>query len=143
MRKLIACTALAAALFGGTSAIAADGSAPLKNQIYIAPSLLFLGDDDEADTDVFIAPQIGIGGQFTDRLALEAVYGAGQTELTGNRPSEDVDIDFYRLDGLYTLGELGASWKPYVVGGVGRYTIERDNGGRVRDTQLNAGMGLM
>lgn len=145
MRSSIAISALVSALLpvllGSSVALAADGSAPLKNQIYIAPSVLFLGEDDDNDINSFVAPQIGVGGQFTDRLAFEFIYGAGNADFDGAGANSEVDIDFMRLDGIYDLG--GEIWKPYVAGGVGRFTIDPEVGGRERDTQLNLGMGLM
>ncbi|MDZ7827517.1 MAG: outer membrane beta-barrel protein [Gammaproteobacteria bacterium] len=126
----------------GLSAQAAEPSGPLKGQSYVAPSILFMGEDDENGLNSYVAPQIGLGQQITDRYALEFLYGGGDTEVDSG--STDVDARFFRLDALYTLG--GEYWKPYAVGGVGRYRLDPESGAAfnsTRDTQLNLGLGLM
>lgn len=127
----------------GLGAQAAEPSGARAGQTYVAPSILFMGEDDENGLNSYVAPQIGLGRQITDRYALELLYGAGETEgEAGN--NTDVDAQFFRLDALYTLG--GEYWKPYAVGGVGRYRLDPESGAAfnsTRDTQFNLGLGLM
>ncbi|HSG89555.1 MAG TPA: OmpA family protein [Pseudomonadales bacterium] len=140
MNKLIVCTAVLCGLLASNAAVAAPATEVYKDQIYVAPSILFFGDNDELNVNSFVAPQISIGGQFTDRLALELVYGAGDSDIDNGGPS--VDADFYRLDGIWSL-MAGENWKPYVAAGVGRFYLEPETGNRFKDTQLNLGLGVM
>jgi OOP family OmpA-OmpF porin len=130
---------LAATATAATGASAAQAEAPIKDQIYLVPGVTIMNEDRENDIDGYVSPGIGIGGQFTDRWGFELHYAGGdtQTENTGI----DVDVESYRLDGLYYLG--GEYWKPYVVGGIGRHDYDVDGGGSQDSTQLNLGVGAM
>jgi OOP family OmpA-OmpF porin len=123
-----------------TNAGAAEGG-PLKDQIYLIPQVMIAGEDDDANLEAHLVPMIGIGGQFTERFALELIGGQGETE-TRSGPNVDVDTQTLRLDGLYTL-DTSSNWLPYLVGGVGRRYYEPDVGGREKSTDLNFGAGFM
>lgn len=123
-------------------AIAADEGAGLrKDQIYLVPQIMVSGEDDDENLDAHVLPTIGIGGQFTERLALELLIGQGETE-TRTGPDVDVDSEFVRVDALYSL-KPDAVWVPYLVGGVGRRYYEPDLGTRQKNTDFNVGAGFV
>ena len=138
MRDLLSCAFATLVLSAATTATAAD-DAPIRNQIYLVPSITFMGEDEEIDVNGYAMPGIGIGANITDRLALEFHYAESETDLQGFG-NTDVDIESLRMDAIFDFG--GDTWKIYGVGGVGSLEYEAA-GIDEQNLLLNLGMGVM
>ena len=103
-------------------------------QFYVVPGLQWMNFDDFTNLDDEWGASVGIGFQASDRLSFElSTFDLDPDDQTGT----DVDLDHYRLDVLYDIGEAIGNWQPFVVGGVGNTEFGNDN-----DTLGNFGAGL-
>lgn len=85
------------------------------------------------------AYSLGLGYQFNNPWAIEFVYLNADSKQSGT--GNNVDVDQYRLDGLYHLPSISTlNLTPYLAAGVGT----TDFGGTSNDSnvQINAGGGL-
>ncbi|QUX94141.1 flagellar motor protein MotB [Marinomonas sp. CT5] len=102
----------------------------------ITPSIGYYNMDSDRDTKDDKAYSLGLGYQFNNPWAVEFVYLNADSKQNG----ADVDVDQYRLDGLYHLPNISTlNLTPYLAAGVG--TADFSNGGN-NNTQVNAGGGL-
>lgn len=104
----------------------------------LTPSIGYYNMDSERDTKDDKAYSLGLGYQFNNPWAVEFVYLNADSKQSGS--GNDVDVDQYRLDGLYHLPNISSlNLTPYLAAGVG--TADFSNGGN-NNTQVNAGGGL-
>lgn len=102
----------------------------------LTPSIGYYNMDSDRDTKDDKAYALGLGYQFNNPWAVEFVYLNADSKQNG----ADVDVDQYRLDGLYHLPNISSlNLTPYLAAGVG--TADFSNGGN-NNTQVNAGGGL-
>ena len=102
----------------------------------ITPSIGHYNMDNDRNTKDDQAYSLGLGYQFNNPWAVEFVYLNADSKQNG----ADVDVDQYRLDGLYHLPNISTlNLTPYLAAGVG--TADFSNGGN-NNTQVNAGGGL-
>ncbi|NVK72639.1 MAG: OmpA family protein [Oceanospirillaceae bacterium] len=102
----------------------------------ITPSIGHYNMDNDRNTEDDQAYSLGLGYQFNNPWAVEFVYLNADSKQNG----ADVDVDQYRLDGLYHLPNISSlNLTPYLAAGVG--TADFSNGGN-NNTQVNAGGGL-
>lgn len=102
----------------------------------LTPSIGYYNMDSDRDTKDDKAYSLGLGYQFNNPWAVEFVYLNADSKQNG----ADVDVDQYRLDGLYHLPNISSlNLTPYLAAGVG--TADFSNGGN-NNTQVNAGGGL-
>ncbi|KZN13878.1 OmpA family protein [Marinomonas sp. TW1] len=104
----------------------------------ITPSIGHYDMDNDRDEENDTAYSLGLGYQFDNPWAVEFVYLNADTESaqTGNK----VDVDQYRLDGLYHLPNVSRyNLTPYLAAGVGTtdFSTNADN-----NVEINAGGGL-
>lgn len=103
-------------------------------QVYLAPGVQWLNFADDTGLDEDAGWSAGLGYQFTERFSLEL----GTFDLDPELPAGgDIDLDHYRIDGLYDVGRSLGAWQPFVVGGVGNTKFDGDN-----DSILNVGGGF-
>jgi OOP family OmpA-OmpF porin len=141
-KKFIAKSFVAAAMastltFGAASVLAED----YKSGFTFTPGLgyyLFDGDSNIDDDSLF---SLAVGYQFNNPWAVELLYLNADSE-SDNPFIGDVDVDQFRLDGLYHFSRSG-DWQPYLAGGIGDIDYEAS---RVNfddnDTILNFGGGI-
>ena len=104
----------------------------------LTPSIGYYNMGSERDTKDDKAYSLGLGYQFNNPWALEFVYLNADSKRSSN--GSDVDVDQYRLDGLYHLPNINSlNLTPYLAAGVG--TADFSNGSN-NNTQVNAGGGL-
>ncbi|WP_421847915.1 OmpA family protein [Marinomonas sp.] len=104
----------------------------------LTPSIGYYNMDSDRDTKDDKAYSLGLGYQFNNPWAVEFVYLNADSKQSGS--GNDVDVDQYRLDGLYHLPNISSlNLTPYLAAGVG--TADFSNGGN-NNTQVNAGGGL-
>lgn len=86
---------------------------------------------------------LGLGYVVNKNWTIEAVASSYDTWNTNtNNAVGDIDGKQYRLDALYNI-DTTSLWRPYVAFGVGDQKQEFNNGSKaVRDTLINAGVGL-
>ena len=102
----------------------------------ITPSIGHYNMDNDRNTKDDQAYSLGLGYQFNNPWTVEFVYLNADSKQNG----ADVDVDQYRLDGLYHLPNISTlNLTPYLAAGVG--TADFSNGGN-NNTQVNAGGGL-
>ncbi|NLQ17800.1 OmpA family protein [Marinomonas sp. M1K-6] len=103
----------------------------------VTPSIGYYNMDNDRNTKDDTAYSLGLGYQFNNPWAVEFVYlNADSTQSGGG----DVDVDQYRVDGLYHLPNVGPlNLTPYLAAGVG--TADFSNGAS-DNMQINAGGGL-
>ena len=102
----------------------------------ITPSIGHYNMDNDRNTKDDQAYSLGLGYQFNNPWAVEFVYLNADSKQNG----ADVDVDQYRLDGLYHLPNISSlNLTTYLAAGVG--TADFSNGGN-NNTQVNAGGGL-
>ena len=104
----------------------------------ITPSIGHYDMDNDRDEENDTAYSLGLGYQFDNPWAVEFVYLNADTKSaqTGNK----VDVDQYRLDGLYHLPNVSSyNLTPYLAAGVGTtdFSSNPDN-----NVEINAGGGL-
>ncbi len=103
-------------------------------QFYLAPGVQWMNFAEDTRLENDWGFSAGLGYQLTERFSVELGY----FDLDPDHPSgTEIDIDHYRLDGLYDIGGNLGAWQPFVVGGVGNTKFEGDN-----DSILNVGAGL-
>ena len=124
-----------------------------EGQFYLAPGLQWMKFDNEAvkpdhielrpDTPEGISYQLsedvwyyaGLGYDLTDRFSLELSTFDLDPRLSGSR--QKVDIDHYKLDGIYDLGFDVGRGVPFVLAGVGHVNFDGES-----DTLWDVGLGL-
>lgn len=105
----------------------------------LTPSIGYYNMDDDRDIKDDKAYSLGLGYQFNNPWAVEFVYLNADTERSSS--GSNVDVDQYRLDGLYHLPTIrSANLTPYLAAGVG--TTDFGNSSSHNNIQLNAGGGL-
>ncbi|GAB2189164.1 OmpA family protein [Sessilibacter sp. MAH1] len=129
--------AIASTVFA-TAAVYADD---YNEGLTFTPGLgyYFFDSSNELEDDSLYS--ISVGYQFNNPWAIEFVYLNADTE--SDIPFiGDVDVDQFRLDGLYHFARNG-NWQPYLAGGIGdidfdatRFNVSED------DTTLNFGGGV-
>ena len=97
----------------------------------------YIGFDSDRNLDNTPGGALGVGYRFASPWAVELSYLNADTE-TGNG-SSDVDIDQWRLDGLYHL-ETIAKIEPFFAFGVGRADIDANQNDKAQSL-INAGVG--
>lgn len=136
-RTLVSRTILSSIL--AASSISTLSFAQQQEGFTLTPSIGHYNMDNDRNIKDDAAYSLGLGYQFDNPWAIEFVYlNADTTQAgTGNK----VDVDQYRLDGLYHLPSISAlNLTPYLAAGVGT----TDFGGASDDNnvQINAGGGL-
>lgn len=105
----------------------------------VTPSIGYYNMDSDRDTKDDKAYSLGLGYQFNNPWAVEFVYLNADSKQSGS--GNDVDVDQYRLDGLYHLPTLNSvDLTPYLAAGVG--TTDFSNASGHDNIQVNAGGGL-
>ncbi len=119
-----------------TSLIAASSVAQAQPEegFTIAPSIGYYNMDNHRSVDNSTAFSLGLGYQFGNPWAIELVYVNADSETTSG---SDIDVDQYRLDGLYHL-EGSDLLTPYLAAGVG--TTDFSSG--PNNALINVGGGL-
>ena len=103
-------------------------------QFYLAPGMQWMNFDNGTMLDNDIGWSASLGYQFSERFSFEvSAFDLDPEDFSGT----EVEIDHYRLDGLYDVGGRLGSWQPFIVGGIGNTKFEGDN-----DSILNIGAGM-
>ncbi|GAA6166383.1 OmpA family protein [Sessilibacter corallicola] len=80
----------------------------------------FFDSDSNIDDDTLFS--LALGYQFDNPWAVELVYLNADSE-SDNSLIGDIDVEQYRLDGLYHFSRSG-KWQPYLAGGIGDIDYE-------------------
>ena len=131
----------------GVTAQAAEVGAPVKGQVYVIPSVTYMGTDDDADIDDHAQGQLGFGIQITERWGLEMQFAQGTGDAPAAPPDlripREADVDRYQLDAVFDFGSfLDTAWRIHGVGGIGRVDYEPDVGADQESDFVNVGMGI-
>ncbi|VUD64640.1 Outer membrane porin F [Thalassocella blandensis] len=92
--------------------------------------------DRELEDDTFFS--IDLGYDFSERWGMEFGYVSAEAEFEDF--NESVDLEQFRLDGLYYFGEN--NFKPYLVAGIGDQSWSLDGFDDIQSTFVNAGAGF-
>lgn len=103
---------------------------------YLLPQLSAYKFDSDRDIDDDLGLGLGAGYQFNSHWATELNYANASTETDGG---EDVDFDYWHLDGLYFFSSIDRL-QPYLVAGIGDAAFEFNQ--THNETLLSAGAGL-
>lgn len=103
-------------------------------EFYLVPGLQWMDFDEEVNLGNDWGFSAGLGFQFTERLAAELSTFDLDPEMPGGM---DVDLDHYRVDLLYDVGQQLGSWQPFIVGGLGNTKFGGDN-----DSTMGLGAGM-
>lgn len=145
MNELKLKTLLAAGLIAATPLSAADDVSGIT-LIFPSVGLYDFDNNRGLDSEAFYKSG-GLGYQFNNRWALEAIYASVESESddqsgSGLPEGSDVDFDQYHLDALYTLNPED-KLQGYLVLGVGQGEFEADLADdTVDDTIVNYGVGV-
>jgi OOP family OmpA-OmpF porin len=103
-------------------------------QFYLAPGVQWMNFDNGTMLDNDWGFSAGLGFQMTERFSVEL----GTFDLDPDlQPDSEIDLDHYRVDGIYDFGNALGAWQPFVVAGLGNTKFDGDN-----DSILNIGAGL-
>ncbi len=95
-----------------------------EGQFYIAPGLQWMDFDNTTDLDNDTGYFLGLGYDFTDRFSAEFNIFDLDPQLPNNTK---VEIDHWKIDGLYSFDAKIAGFTPYVVAGLGNTRFESNN----------------
>lgn len=118
-------------LFSTLATSAAVFSEP--GEFYLVPGVQWMDFDEEAGLNNDWGFSAGLGFQMTERLRAEL----STFDMDPDSGAGDVDLDHYRLDMLYDVGQSMGRWQPFVLGGLGNTEFGNDN-----DSMMNLGAGL-
>jgi len=107
---------IALALGGVGAAQAADYS-----NWYIAPRVGAVFPDSDRDTDSSLLAGLGIGWWVSPNFSVDVEYTINNAEYKDNSVREGREWESAGLgvSGRWYFGEMGAGWRPYVMGGLG------------------------
>ncbi len=128
MKKLSTSLALIISLGASLSSHAEPG------EFYLVPGVQWMDFDEEVGLGNDWGFSAGLGFQFTERLAAELSTFDLDPDMPGGT---EVDLDHYRVDLLYDVGQQLGSWQPFVVGGLGNTKFGGDN-----DSTMGLGAGM-
>jgi OmpA-OmpF porin, OOP family len=88
---------------------------------YLAPRIGVVAPDSSRKTDTSLFGGIGAGVWVNPNFALDFEYGINNADFKGGSPRDGHQWESVQLDlaGRWFFGELGAGWRPYVMGGLG------------------------
>ncbi|MDA1369537.1 MAG: OmpA family protein [Proteobacteria bacterium] len=112
-------------------------TAPLhgaEGQFYVVPGLQNINFDNSTGLDTEWGPDIGFGYDLSERISLE--FNTFDLD-PDNKMNKGVDIDHWRFDILYDLGQSSGNVQPFVVGGLGHFNFAGEN-----DTGFDFGAGI-
>ncbi|UTV99895.1 OmpA family protein [Marinomonas rhizomae] len=119
------------------SSISTMALAQQEEGFTLTPSIGYYNFDNERGIKNDKAYSLGLGYQFNNPWAVEFVYLNADSKQSGS----DVDVDQYRLDGLYHLPTINSTnLTPYLAAGVGTADFSNDSGHD--NIHVNAGGGL-
>ena len=102
-------------------------------EFYLVPGIQWMEFDEEIGLENDWGFSAGLGFQLTEKLRAEL----STFDIDADSAAGEVDLDHYRVDMLYDLGQGAGNWQPFVVGGLGNTEFGGDN-----DTLMNLGAGL-
>ena len=88
---------------------------------YLAPRIGADFSDKDRNTDTSLFAGIGVGTWVNPNLAVDFEYGINNADFSGDSARSGHQWESVQLDvaARWFFGELGAGWRPYVMGGVG------------------------
>src|SRR6185369_5230139 len=88
---------------------------------YLAPRIGADFADSKRTTDTSLFTGIGIGAWVNPNLAIDFEYGINNADFKDSSPRVGHQWESVQLDvaGRWFFGELGSSWRPYLMGGLG------------------------
>ena len=109
-------------------------SAADQGEFYFAPGLQWMEFDDDFDFDDDWGYAVGLGYQFTHRLAGElSSFDLDAEDSLGSK----FDVDNWKVDLLYDVFEKSSRVQPFVLAGVGNTNFSGEN-----DTVFDVGAGI-
>ncbi len=136
--KSIVTAAMASTLTFCAANVLADD---YKSGFTFTPGLGYYLFDSDSDIDDDTLYSIAAGYQFNNPWAIELLYLNADSE-SDNPFIGDIDVDQFRLDGLYHFSRSG-NWQPYLAGGIGDIEYDAtDFNVDDNDTILNFGGGF-
>ncbi|WP_225072957.1 OmpA family protein [Desulfuromonas sp. CSMB_57] len=133
---------LLAVLFVAVLQIApAEAAKRSKGDFSISPMVGGFSFDSSKKLADDLTVSLGLGYNISDSWSTEFVLNYFNTEGQGTQRGTDVDGYAYRFDTLYHFLPH-SSLVPYLAGGIGGITLDRENRGSETDLLLNYGFGL-
>jgi OOP family OmpA-OmpF porin len=88
---------------------------------YLAPRIGVVAPDSSRTTDTSLFGGIGAGVWVNPNFAVDFEYGINNADFKSSSPRSGHQWESVQLDvaGRWFFGELGAGWRPYVMGGLG------------------------
>jgi OOP family OmpA-OmpF porin len=88
---------------------------------YLAPRIGADFPDSNRTTQTSLFAGLGAGVWVNPNFAVDFEYGINNADFKNNSPREGHQWESVQLDvaGRYFFGDLGAGWRPYVMGGIG------------------------
>ncbi|HOS97575.1 MAG TPA: OmpA family protein [Deltaproteobacteria bacterium] len=133
-----------AALMPVVFLLSVTGIAGAQNRggtVNVTPYLGAYVPDSSLDIDSGIAWGLGVGLNFSEKAGVEFTFNAADSEMDG----DDAQVFLYRLDLVHHLtGRLPERIVPYVSAGLGMQTINSDQRGFDKDSDIlfDTGVGL-
>lgn len=133
---------LLAALFLAVLQIApAEAAKRSKGDFSISPMVGGFSFDSSKQLADDLTVSLGLGYNISDSWSTEFVLNYFNTEGQGTQRGTDVDGYAYRFDTLYHFLPH-SNLVPYLAGGIGGITLDREHRGSETDLLLNYGFGL-
>jgi OmpA-OmpF porin, OOP family len=88
---------------------------------YLAPRIGVVAPDSSRETDTSLFGGIGAGVWVNPNFAVDFEYGINNADFKGDSVRDGHQWESVQLDvaGRWFFGELGAGWRPYIMGGLG------------------------
>ncbi len=109
--------------------------------ITLSPHIGVFVFDSEQDINTDPLYGLGIGYNFTEHWAIEAVFDYVNTDLKEVSKDTDVDSSLFKIDGLYHFMPE-EEFVPYVAAGFGAIDIDTENVGSESNSMFNYGAGV-
>lgn len=88
---------------------------------YIAPRIGAVVPDNKRDTKESLFAGIGVGVWYNPNFAIDFEYGINNADYKSDSPRNGHQWETVQLDvaGRWFFGDIGAGWRPYIMGGLG------------------------
>jgi len=109
---------------------------------YLAPRIGVVAPDSNRETDASLFSGIGVGVWANPNLAVDFEFGINNADFKNNSPRDGHQWENLQLDvaGRWFFGELGAGWRPYIMGSIGAMRHKAYSGFLLHSSITNGGV---
>ena len=106
---------------------------------YIAPRIGAVIPDSQRDTKTSAFFGIGVGVWYNPNFAIDVEYGINNADYDTNSPRNGHQWESVQLDvaGRWFFGDIGAGWRPYIMGGLGALRHKAFSGATLKQYSLS------